>query len=93
MPRQTSARRELKSERIELRVQASVKEVIRRAMSVSGRSAGDLAYEGALRVLEAHERTVVDADKRERFFAALLDPPAPNEKLKAAYKRYKERTL
>ena len=41
------APRELKKERIELRVAASAKELIQRAMAVSGLTAGDLAYEGA----------------------------------------------
>jgi hypothetical protein len=39
------APRELKKERIELRVAASAKELIQRAMAVSGLTAGDLAYE------------------------------------------------
>jgi len=45
---------------IEPRVAASAKDLIQRAMAVSGLTAGDLAYEGARRVLDEHERTRAD---------------------------------
>ena len=47
--RKKSAGREHKRERIELRVAASAKQLIKRAMALSGLTAGDLAYEGAPR--------------------------------------------
>lgn len=81
--------RELKKERLELRVAPSAKKLIQRAMEVSGLTAGDLAYEGARRVLEDHERmTLVGAD-RDAFLQAVLDPPAPTGKLVAAMKRHR----
>ncbi len=48
--------RETKRERMELRVGASAKKLIQRAMAVTGLTAGDLAYEGARRALDEHER-------------------------------------
>ena len=81
---------ELKKERLELRVASSAKAVIRRAMAVSGLSAGDLAYEGARRVLEEHERMVLTGADREAFLTALSDPPAPTEKLVDAFRRYRD---
>ena len=81
--------RELKKERIELRVAASAKELIQRAMAVSGLTAGDLAYEGARRVLADHERMVLLGADREAFLDALLNPPEPAEKLVAAVKRHR----
>jgi uncharacterized protein (DUF1778 family) len=81
---------ELKKERIELRVAGSAKAVIRRAMAVSGLSAGDLAYEGARRVLEEHERMVLTGADRDAFLAALLDPPAPTAKLVDAFRRHRD---
>jgi uncharacterized protein (DUF1778 family) len=87
--RKQLAERELKKERIELRVAPSAKQLIQRAMAVSGLTAGDLAYEGARRVLEEHERMVlIDAD-REAFLAAVLNPPEPTEKLVAALRRHR----
>jgi uncharacterized protein (DUF1778 family) len=83
------ASRELKNERIELRVAPSAKLVIQRAMAVSGLTAGDLAYEGARRVLDDHERMVLVGADREAFLAAVMAPPEPNEKLLAALKRHR----
>jgi uncharacterized protein (DUF1778 family) len=81
--------RELKKERIELRVAPSAKQLIQRAMAVSGLTAGDLAYEGARRVLEEHERMVLVGADRDAFLAAVLDPPEPTEKLVAALRRHR----
>jgi len=82
--------REIKRERLELRVGASAKELIQRAMAVTGLTAGDLAYEGARRVLDEHERMVVTGADREAFLAALMNPPEPSEKLIAALRRHRD---
>ncbi len=82
--------RELKKERIELRVAASAKELIQRAMAVTGLTAGDLAYEGARRVLDEHERMVLAGTDRDAFLAALLNPPPPTAKLIAALRRHRD---
>ena len=84
-----SAGRELKKERIELRVAASAKRLIRRAMAVSGLTAGDLAYEGARRVLDEHERMVLTGADRDAFLDAVLNPPEPTGRLVAALKRHR----
>src|SRR5262249_28681013 len=92
----TSARRkqptsrELKKERIELRVAPSAKLLIQRAMAVSGLTAGDLAYEGARRVLDEHERMVLVGTDRDAFLNAVMNPPEPTEKLMAALRRHRE---
>jgi len=82
--------REIKRERIELRIGASAKELIQRAMAVTGLTAGDLAYEGARRVLDEHERMVLTGADREAFFQALMNPPEPSEKLIAALRRHRD---
>ena len=81
---------EVKRERIELRVGASAKELIQRAMAVTGLTAGDLAYEGARRVLDEHERMVLTGADREAFLDALMNPPEPSEKLIAALRRHRD---
>jgi uncharacterized protein (DUF1778 family) len=88
--RPSDSGRELKRERIELRVAPSAKLVIQRAIEVSGLTAGDLAYEGARRVLADHERMVLLGADREAFLDALADPPQPAEKLVAALKRHRD---
>lgn len=90
--RPASADRELKKERIELRVAPSAKLVIQRAMAVTGLTAGDLAYEGARRVLEEHERMLLAGADRDAFLAAVMEPPEPTERLVAALKRRREMT-
>jgi len=90
IPRRDTTTRELKKERIELRVAASAKALIHRAMAVSGLTAGDLAYEGARRVLDEHERMVLTGADRDAFLDAVLAPPEPTDKLIAALRRHRE---
>lgn len=85
-----TAARELKKERIELRVAASAKELIQRAMAVSGLTAGDLAYEGARRVLDEHERMVLTGADREAFLKAVTNPPEPTDRLVTALRRRRD---
>jgi len=88
--RKQSVDREVKRERIELRVAASAKELIQRAMAVTGLTAGDLAYEGARRVLDEHERMVLTGRDRDAFLDAVANPPAPTKKLVSALKRHRQ---
>jgi len=88
--RTTQRPRELKKERIELRVAGSAKKLIQRAMAVSGLTAGDLAYEGARRVLDEHQRMVLTGADRDAFLAAVLDPPEPAPRLVAALRRHRD---
>lgn len=81
-----------KRERIELRVSASAKKLIQRASAVSGLSAGDLAYEGARRILDEHERMVLVGADRDAFLDALLNPPEPSEELVKAFRLHRELT-
>ncbi|HLI13976.1 MAG TPA: DUF1778 domain-containing protein [Alphaproteobacteria bacterium] len=80
----------MKKERLELRVAPSAKRLIQRAMAVSGLTAGDLAYEGARRLLDEHERMLLVGADRDVFLDALRDPPAPAAKLIAALKRHRD---
>jgi uncharacterized protein (DUF1778 family) len=84
------ALRELKKERIELRVAASAKELIQHAMAVSGLTAGDLAYEGARRVLDEHQRMILTGADRDAFLDAVVNPPEPTPKLVNALRRHRQ---
>ena len=81
---------EIKRERIELRVGPSAKKLIQRAMAVTGLTAGDLAYEGARRVLDEHERLVLTGADWEAFFEALMNLLEPSEQLIAALRRHRD---
>jgi len=79
---------ERKTDRLELRVTPSTKSLIQRAAAISGLTAGDLAYEGARRILEEHDRMRLIGTDRDAFLAAVLEPPEPTERLVAALKRH-----
>lgn len=79
-----------KTERLELRLAPAAKRLIQRAMTVSGLAAGDLAYEGARRVLDEHERMVLTGADRDAFLQAVLDPPLPTGRLVAALRRHRD---
>ncbi len=90
IPARHSRGREHKTERMELRVAPSVRKLIERATAVSGLAAGDLAYEGARRILDDHERMVLRGEDRETFLKAVSDPPPPATRLVAALRRHRD---
>lgn len=89
-PHQTNPRRVPKTERIEVRVVPAVKETIRRATALSGLAVGDLAYEGARRIIEDHERMVLRGADREAFLRAVERQAPPTKRLIAAMRRHKQ---
>jgi uncharacterized protein (DUF1778 family) len=82
-------KREYKSQRLELRLAPSAKKVIQQAMSVTGLAAGDLAYEGARRLLDEHQRMVLSGADRDAFLAAIRRTPDPSPRLVEALKRHR----
>ena len=89
-PVRKSNAREHKTERMELRVAPSVRKLIERATAISGLAAGDLAYEGAKRILEDHERLVLRGDDRDAFLKAVSSPPPPAPRLVLALRRHRD---
>jgi uncharacterized protein (DUF1778 family) len=83
-----SPKREYKSQRLELRLAPSAKKLIQQAMSVTGLAAGDLAYEGARRLLDEHQRMVLLGADRDSFLAAIGRTPDPSSRLVKALKRH-----
>ena len=90
VPKPAKPDRELKRERIELRVSTSARKLIQQASAVTGLTAGDLAYEGARRVLDEHERMVLTGADRNAFLQALMNSPEPSERLIAAMRRHRD---
>lgn len=84
-----------KTERLEARITSAQKEILQRAAEIEGRSLTDFvvssAQATARRVIQEHEILVLSANDREVFVNALLNPPAPNEKLRKAARRYKQK--
>ncbi len=83
-----SPKREYKTQRLELRIAVSAKRVIQEAMSATGLAAGDLALEGARRLLDEHQRMVLQGADRDAFLAAISREPNPAAALVDALKRH-----
>ena len=84
-----------KVERVEARLNPEQKRRIGYAASLKGTSISDFlvssADEAAARAIEQHEVwTLTDRD-RDVFVKALLRPPAPSRRMKAAAERYGRR--
>ena len=83
-----------KVERLEARITPLQKELLERAAAIEGRTLTDFvvssAQTAARRVIQEHEVFELNARDREVFVHALLKPPAPNEKLRKAARRYRQ---
>ncbi len=84
----------LKLERLEARIRPEEKRALERAAELSGRKLTDFvvsaACEAARETIQRHEGVVLtDARDREAFVTAMLAPPAPNARLRAAAARYR----
>lgn len=88
--KQATKGRQFKTDRMELRVAPSAKQVIQRAMAVTGMAAADLAYEGARRVLAEHDRMVLAGADRDAFLHAVENPPEPTDRLVAALRHHRD---
>ena len=85
-----------KSKRIEARVTEDTKAILEQAAALFGRSMTDFVIDSAVanakRAIDENQRMTLSARDREIFVGALLKPPAPSAKARAAARRYKELT-
>ncbi len=85
---------ERSSERMNFRTKPRIKQAIQRAAALSGVDDSvftmNAAYKSAMETIAAHERTMLQPVDHEAFFAALDNPPAPTDKLRAAVSRHRE---
>jgi uncharacterized protein (DUF1778 family) len=84
-----------KIERIEARLHSEQRRRIERAAALKGTSISDFmvssADETAKRTIEEHESWTLSGRDREIFVKALLNPPAPNQAMKDAFRSHKKR--
>ena len=84
-----------KKERLEARTTSRIKRLIEQAAELEGRSVSDFmiehAQDAAVDVIERHSYIKLSARNSARFVETLLNPPAPNKKLKRAARIYKDR--
>ena len=85
---------ERSSERMNFRTKPRIKKTIQHAAALTGVDDSvftmNAAYQAATVTIEAHERTLLQPVDHTAFFAALDNPPAPTEKLRAAFRRHRE---
>ena len=83
-----------RTERIEARLRPIQKERIERAAELRGMSVSDFmvqhAESAAKQVMEEERAWKLSERDQRAFVKALLNPPGPNAKLKAAAARYKK---
>jgi len=95
VPTEPTASSAAKAERLEARITAPLKETLQRAADLEGRSLTDFvisaAHDTAKRVIQEHGILLLTANDSKVFVNALLHPPAPNEKLRRAARRYKQK--
>jgi uncharacterized protein (DUF1778 family) len=87
---------ESKSERLQIRCDETAKRKIEQAAAYKRMTVSEFVVETAVdraeRVIEEHDRVTLSEPDWNLFYAALTKPPAPNRTLKAAFRRYAERT-
>ncbi|HEV2991383.1 MAG TPA: DUF1778 domain-containing protein [Candidatus Angelobacter sp.] len=80
------------TERLEARVSAEQKQLFRQAAALRGVSLTDFIIESmreaAVKTVEEHDVMRLTAAERKIFIEALMNPPAPNDALRSATKRY-----
>ena len=82
-----------KIERLEARVSKQQKQLFQKAADLEGRTLTDFMIQAiqdaARQTLERHEFVRLSARDRQVFVKALLHPPEPGKRLRAAAQRYK----
>jgi uncharacterized protein (DUF1778 family) len=77
--------------RLEARLPASVRELLKRAAKIQGRTLTDFvvaaAHEAACRTIEEADVVRLSMEDQERIAKAVLKPPAPAPALRRAFRR------
>lgn len=84
----------LKRERLEARITPEQKELFQRAASLTGRSLSDFIVaslqEAAAEAIRSYQVLELTERETQAFANALLNPPEPNEALRAGARRYRK---
>jgi uncharacterized protein (DUF1778 family) len=86
-----------RDERLGFRVDEPTKALIERAARLERRKLTDFCMtaltEAARRTIAEHETVVLSERDRAVFFDALVNPPAPSERLKRAFEGHRRRVV
>jgi uncharacterized protein (DUF1778 family) len=90
----TAAKQEKSMARLEARISPETKALLQKAAALEGRTLTDFVVASvqaeACRVIQQHQTLKLSLEDSQAFVDALLNPPKPNEALKAAVLRYKQ---
>jgi uncharacterized protein (DUF1778 family) len=81
-----------RDERVDFRISSEFKTLFSRAAEISGVNMSafiiEAAHERAVKLIEQHERIVLNNDARDVFLNALAHPPQPSDNLRRAVEKY-----
>jgi uncharacterized protein (DUF1778 family) len=81
-----------RNERVDFRISQDFKALFARAAELSGVNMSafiiEAARERAVRLIEQHERLVLNNEARDVLLAALASPPAPADNLRRAVEKH-----
>ena len=84
----------LRAERLEARISGEKKAVLQHAAELSGRTLSEFVVESAqaaaMRVIQEHENIHLSQAEQIAFVTALLNPAAPNDRLRQAAANYRQ---
>lgn len=90
-------RRGVKRGRLAARISEEQKVLLQRAADLQGRSLSDFVIESAQRAAEAVIRELeiitLSVEDSRAFAEAMLNPPAPNDRLREAFARYQQEVI
>lgn len=82
----------VKGDRLEARVSAEQKDLLQRAANLQGRTLTEFlvssAQAEAERVIQEHDVIRLSVRDSQHFASLILDPPPPNDRLRAAMRRH-----
>ena len=94
MPSSSPQAEQGRIERLEARITPVQKALFKQAAELQGRTLSDFvvhaASEAALRIVEEHKVITLTAREQASFVEALLNPPKPGPRLRAAARRYRK---
>lgn len=83
-----------RAERLEARISGEKKAVLQHAAELSGRTLSEFVVESAqaaaARVIQEHENIRLSQAEQIAFVTALLNPDAPNDRLRKAAANYRQ---
>ncbi len=97
IPNDSPEARKRNTARFNFRTTERIKKTVERAAALTGQDVSafaiDAVYQRAVATIQAHEVTHLEPEDHHAFFNALEAPPAPTDKLRAAFAQHEEKVV